>query len=111
MMKTENVVLSHPEFSGDLSFNKKGNPLCQFSSQAGAAQPRTLSLPRQYWVPWWHWCMSFRAPVILMPNATEALDALQEQSATEVVSENDKAMTAMVIRVIKEAANKGVGDE
>lgn len=42
---------------------------------------------------------------------TEALDALQEQSATEVVSENDKAMTAMVIRVIKEAANKGVGDE
>lgn len=42
---------------------------------------------------------------------TAALDALQAQSVTEVVSENDSLMTAMVIRVLKEAANQEAGDE
>lgn len=42
---------------------------------------------------------------------TAALEALQAQSVKEVVSENDSLMTAMVIRVLKEAANQEPGDE
>ncbi len=40
-----------------------------------------------------------------------ALDALQAQSVMEVVSDNDRLMTEMVIRVLKEAASKEAGDE